>query len=85
MVVDSSGDHVVGSRADAIDTLARALHRSMEKRDPSLSAEIETWESIGSRERDFYRGCVTDILYEEAAIRFCLNDVINNDPVYWHC
>ena len=40
----------------AIDRLARILHASMERRDPSFDPNEQVWETLLPRERDFYMG-----------------------------
>lgn len=53
-----------------IDPLARALHKSMERRDPSNEGDI--WEDLTPNAQDFYRGCVSDIMRDDRAILLAL-------------
>jgi hypothetical protein len=63
----------------AIDGLAIALHKSMEKRDPS---DAQIWDQLTSKAKDFYRGCIEDLLYEKAYLEAALTIFCNQRQPY---
>lgn len=50
-----------GAKGASIERLARHLHFTMERIDPS---ESENFDALTEREREFYRACVREILFE---------------------
>jgi hypothetical protein len=54
---------------DAIDALARRLHRTMDRIDP---APESAWDGIDEENREFYRECIRDLLKEETLIQLAL-------------
>jgi hypothetical protein len=56
--------------AEAIEDLAKVLHRRMEHLDPSEDAD---WHRLSQRKRDFFRFCIEEILHHPRIIQQALN------------
>ena len=54
----------------AIEALARALYRTMERLDPSDERE---WDELSEHEKEFYRFCIKSIVAEHQLVRFLLS------------
>jgi hypothetical protein len=70
MCTDKKPNYVsAGAPVAAIDALARRLYETMDKIDPSPSAE---WPNLDCENREFYRECVRDLLAERRLIQEAL-------------
>lgn len=54
------------ARAVAFERLARHLHFTMERFDPS--EEEECWEALNEVRREFYRACLREVLLERELV-----------------
>jgi hypothetical protein len=55
------------TREDAEFQLARRLYEEMERLDPSDPGDVQPWENLESRQRDYYRFCIRAVLSERRA------------------
>jgi hypothetical protein len=54
--------------AEAVEALARHLHWTMERFDPSDDERESEWDTLTEPEREFYRSCVREFLLERRLV-----------------
>ena len=55
----------IASREVALDRLARRLHETMERLDPT---DDPAWDAMPELNKEFYRQCIKSIVYELVAL-----------------
>ena len=58
---DHTDGHIVRLNPTCVDRLARHLHFTMERLDPT---EENKWDLLNEDRRDFYRECVREVFWE---------------------